>query len=92
MRDTPQTSVDRWFSTGASGRPYLDLWGANADQLAAAGVPGEHIHVAGLCTKTHADVFHSYRAAREQAGRMVGAIRARSMIGGGDGRSCVLGF
>ena len=80
-----QASVDRWFSTGVSGRPYLDLWRANADQLAAAGVPGEHIHVAGLCTKTHADVFHSYRAARERAGRMVGAIRARSMMEEGIG-------
>jgi purine-nucleoside/S-methyl-5'-thioadenosine phosphorylase / adenosine deaminase len=76
-------SIERWFSTGASGRPYLDLWRANADQLEAAGVPREHVHVAGLCTRTHSDVFHSYRAAREQAGRMVGAIRARSMMAAG---------
>ena len=79
------TSVERWFSTGASGRPYLDLWRANADQLAAAGVPREHIHVAGLCTRTYPDVFHSYRAAKEQAGRMVGVIRARSAVVGGTG-------
>jgi purine-nucleoside/S-methyl-5'-thioadenosine phosphorylase / adenosine deaminase len=69
-------SVSRWFSTGPSGRPYLDLWRANADQLEAAGVPGEQIHVAGLCTKTHVGVLHSYRADGPESGRMAGVIRS----------------
>jgi copper oxidase (laccase) domain-containing protein len=71
-------SVDRWFATGPSGRPYINLWQANADQLEAAGVPIDQIHVAGLCTRTHADVLHSYRAARDASGRMVAVIRPDS--------------
>jgi hypothetical protein len=68
----------RWFSYGPSRRLHVDLWSANRDQLIAAGVDPQHVHVARLCTKTHADVFHSYRADGEaNAGRMVGVIRAR---------------
>ena len=69
------TSLRRWFSDGPRGRPMLDLWQANMDQLAAAGVPAERIHVAGICTKTHAATMHSYRAAGAAAGRMLGVIR-----------------
>jgi purine-nucleoside/S-methyl-5'-thioadenosine phosphorylase / adenosine deaminase len=69
--------IGRWFAIGPSGRPYLDLWRANADQLEAAGVEAANIHVSGLCTKTHAGVLHSYRAEGETAGRMVAVIRPR---------------
>jgi YfiH family protein len=69
------SSLERWFSDGPRGRPMLDLWQANVDQLAAAGVPRERIHVAGICTKTHAATMHSYRAAGAAAGRMLGVIR-----------------
>jgi len=69
--------LGRWFSRGPSGRLHLDLWTANADQLIVAGLDPAHVHVARLCTKTHADLFHSFRAARERAGRMVAAIAAR---------------
>jgi YfiH family protein len=68
--------IARWFAPGPSGRPYLDLWRANADQLEAAGLQAGNIHVAALCTKTHAGVLHSYRAEGERAGRMAGVIRA----------------
>lgn len=68
--------IARWFGNGVSGRPYLDLWRANADQLQEAGVEGANIHIAGLCTQTHAASFHSYRATGAKAGRMVAAIRA----------------
>ena len=71
--------IARWFASGPSGRPYLDLWRANADQLEAAGLEAGNIHVAGLCTKTHAGVLHSYRAEGERAGRMAGVIRARAL-------------
>jgi YfiH family protein len=70
-------AIMRWFTPGASGRRHLDLWTANADQLIAAGVPPPHVHVARLCTRTHADLFHSYRADKANAGRMVGVIRGR---------------
>lgn len=70
-------ALARWFSPGPAGRPYLDLWGANADQLAQSGIPTDGIHVARLCTRTHADVLHSHRAGRERAGRMAAVIRTR---------------
>lgn len=69
--------IDRWFKPGPRGRPHFDLTLANTDQLRGAGIPGESIHVAGLCTKCRPDVFHSYRAAGAAVGRMTGVIRAR---------------
>jgi YfiH family protein len=69
--------VGRWFTPGPGGRPYLNLWAVNRDQLAAAGVPASQVHVAEVCTKTHAGLLHSYRAG-ERAGRMAAMIRARS--------------
>lgn len=74
--------IDRWFSTpppprGSYERPQLrlDVAGANRDQLILAGVPEEQIHAAGLCTAMHLDVLTSYRAEKEQAGRIAGVIR-----------------
>jgi YfiH family protein len=67
--------IAAWFSPSPSGRPYLDLWRANRDQLAAAGIAPANIHIAELCTRSHPDVFHSYRAAGQNAGRMLGVIR-----------------
>jgi YfiH family protein len=65
--------VDRWFIRSGA-RPHLDLWSANRDQLIAAGIPAGHIHVCGLSTVSHPDVFDSYRVAGERAGRMAGVI------------------
>ena len=72
-----RADVARWFTSGPTPKPYLDLATANADQLRAAGVRDRAVHVSSLCTKTHAGLLHSYRAAGPHAGRMVGAIRAR---------------
>ena len=75
--------IDRWFSTppparGSHERPQLRLHlaGANADQLVMAGVPPGQIHDVGLCTAMHLDVLTSYRAEKEQAGRIAGVIRS----------------
>jgi hypothetical protein len=68
-------AISRWFSPGHRGRPHLNLWKANVDQLIACGIPPAQVHVAELCTKTHAAWMHSYRAAGAAAGRMVGAIK-----------------
>jgi purine-nucleoside/S-methyl-5'-thioadenosine phosphorylase / adenosine deaminase len=75
--------IDRWFVAppprrGSHERATLrlDVAGANRDQLVLAGVPEEQIHLSGLCTAMHLDVFTSYRAEKEKAGRLVGAIRA----------------
>ena len=72
------SSIDRveWFSRDAAGRLRLDLWRANADQLAHAGIRPANIHVAGLCTQTHRDVFESFRAEGDQAGRMAAIVVA----------------
>jgi polyphenol oxidase len=69
-------TIERWFVREAGRQPHFDLWRANREQLERAGVLPDHIHVAGLCTRTHPDVFHSYRAAGRQAGRMAAVIRA----------------
>jgi YfiH family protein len=77
--------IDRWFTSTPPPRGSrvlsplrLDVAGANRDQLVLAGVPEEQIHLSGLCTAMHLDVLTSYRAEKEQAGRLVAAIRART--------------
>ncbi len=69
--------LDRWFEPRPERKFHLDLWRASRDQLEGAGVMPENIHVAELCTKTHADVFHSYRVLGARAGRMIGIVRAQ---------------
>jgi YfiH family protein len=69
--------LERWFEPRPAGKFHLDLWRASRDQLEGAGVRPENIHVAELCTKTHANIFHSYRVLGANAGRMIGIIRAR---------------
>ena len=54
----------------------LDLWEANRQALIGAGVPSEHIEVAGVCTQCQADRFFSHRANNGQpAGRFAAVIR-----------------
>jgi len=68
--------LDRWFTPTTPGKFHLDLWRATREQLEGAGVPPSNIYVAEMCTKTHAATFHSYRVDGEQAGRMVGVVKA----------------
>jgi len=72
-----QAGGGRWWAarTGQPGKYLIDLWTATRDQLALAGVPETQVLLAGLCTATHAGVFHSYRAHGAASGRMVAAIR-----------------
>jgi YfiH family protein len=70
--------LERWFEPRPAGKFYLDLWRATRDQLEGAGVMPDNIHIAELCTKTTADVFHSYRVDGANVGRMIGIVRARS--------------
>jgi copper oxidase (laccase) domain-containing protein len=72
--------IDRWFTPQPSGRLYLDLWRAARDQLEGAGLLPHNIHAADLCTKTHASVLHSFRAAGEAVGRMAAVIRPRAPL------------
>lgn len=71
-----EDALARWFVREPGRRPHFDLWRANRDQLERSGVVPDAIHIAGLCTKTHRDTFHSYRAAGQAAGRMAAVIRA----------------
>ena len=63
----------RWFRRREA-RLLLDLWTANRDQLIDAGVPASQIHTCGLSTLAHTDVFASFRAAGERAGRMAAIV------------------
>ena len=72
---TTDEVLERWFSPGGGDRLFLDLERANRDQLEAAGLDPARIFASGLCTKTHHERLHSYRAARDDAGRMVAAVR-----------------
>jgi YfiH family protein len=80
----PRHLIDRWFSApppprGSRGRAplRLDVAGASRDQLILAGVPEGQVHVSGLCTAMHLDVLTSFRAEKDQSGRMGAAIRTR---------------
>ena len=66
--------VDRWFRRGDG--LHLDLWAANRDQLAAAGVRPSSIFVSGLCTACHPEWFYSHRREGAAAGRLAAFIRA----------------
>jgi purine-nucleoside/S-methyl-5'-thioadenosine phosphorylase / adenosine deaminase len=68
-------NVPKWFFQDTADSLHLDLWAANRDQLSAAGLTADRIYVSGLCTKTHLDVFESYRVDGERAGRMAALIR-----------------
>jgi len=83
----PRHLVDRWFSrpkreADASRRQgeklYLDVPGANRDQLVLAGVPEDQIFLSGLCTALNLDVLTAYRVEKAQAGRIAGVIRSRA--------------
>lgn len=59
----------------ADGRAYLDLWAANALQLARAGV--RQIEVSRLCTACRTDLFFSHRAEQGRTGRFAALIGLR---------------
>jgi YfiH family protein len=57
----------------------LDLWEANRQALLEAGVPPEHVEVAGVCTQCQAERFFSHRANQgKPAGRFAAVIRLDS--------------
>lgn len=74
-----RAELERWFLSRDGVRPHLDMWRANTDQLASAGVPAGRIHCLGACTRANPEWFFSYRGEGERSGRMVSAIRAGSL-------------
>jgi len=74
--------IGRWFYDGHPDREHPNHWyfdGSQSahDQLAVAGVRVSQIHLARLCTATHADLLCSYRRDGKASGRMAAVIRAR---------------
>jgi len=67
--------LERWFEPRPNGKFHLDTWRATRDQLEGAGIPSSRVHAVGLCTRTHADTFHSFRADGPAVGRMLAVIR-----------------
>ena len=63
----------RWFRRREA-RLRLDLWAANRDQLIDAGLRPERVFTCSLSTLAHAEVFDSYRAAGDRAGRTAAVI------------------
>lgn len=72
-------NLARWFIRRAS-RLHLDLWSANRDQLVAAGLSPDRIFTSRLSTRAHPEVFDSFRAEGERAGRMAALIRVPSRL------------
>lgn len=67
---------------GAADRLKLDMWKVNRDQLLAAGLLPDRVHVAGLCTASHVEHLYSYRREGAATGRLLGVIRARGRVSG----------
>lgn len=55
--------------TERDGALFLDLWEANVEQLAEAGLPSNHIERPSACTCCSPDSFFSYRASGGCTGR-----------------------
>lgn len=60
---------ERWTSQTHAGRFMLDLWTANEDVLAAAGLDRARIDNPRLCTACHPELLYSYR--KGNRGRLV---------------------
>jgi YfiH family protein len=75
----PEVAVrfQQWFPErqDLAFRAKVDLAETISRQLRRNGVTVGHLATANLCTVCDADLFHSYRRDREQAGRMTSTIR-----------------
>ena len=74
----PQDRIAEPSMDARNGHARIDLQRANRDQLIAAGVLPDRIHIAPLCTMDRIDLFFSYRREKSVHGR-VG--RLMSIIG-----------
>jgi YfiH family protein len=64
-------------------RPTVDLWRANAEVLAAAGLRPDRIEVLGRCTSCEKDRFFSHRRDAGRTGRQMAFIAPRAPTRGG---------
>ncbi len=76
-RDAERFFIER------DGKTYFDLWSANIDELARAGVRRPNTHLSHQCTICNNERFPSYRAEGDTAGRFAAvlALRPRRLTG-----------
>ncbi len=65
---TSQTQCQRFMRPTHPDKWLFNLWDANVAQLQEAGLPRDHIVVAGICSHCRTEEFYSYRA-EGQTGR-----------------------
>ena len=59
----------QYFAPTRDGHALVDLHRANRDQLIAAGVAADNIHIAPFCTMERPDLFFSYRLEKRKFGK-----------------------
>ena len=59
----------QYFVPTREGHALVDLHLANRDQLIAAGVAADNIHIAPFCTMERPDLFFSYRLEKKKLGK-----------------------
>jgi hypothetical protein len=67
---------------GRPGHACFDLWSANRRLLEQAGVPPEHIEVAGICTSCNVERYFSFRREGRLNGLFGAVIGVRAEVGG----------
>jgi hypothetical protein len=67
-----------FFRVGPSGKPHLDVRGANVRQLLEAGVAAENVLHLAECTRCRPELYHSYRRDGPGAGRMISYVGFRA--------------
>lgn len=67
-------SAQRYFLRRRRGGLCFDLWGANLHWLTQAGLDKANVHIAPVCTICHNELFPSYRAEGDSAGRFIAVI------------------
>lgn len=72
--DTAKHFLSDFVSGKENEKFFVNLWAANQKQLMECGVLARNIFLAQECTKCHSDIYYSYRAQREKAGRMAAII------------------
>jgi len=70
-------SMSALTSTRRPDHWFFDGWSCAREQLESAGVPGDQIFIAGLCTASHEASFCSYRRDGAGTGRLAAVIRGR---------------
>lgn len=76
-RRQPGWKIRRGDVPDAEERVYFDLAGASRRALLLAGLRPDNIHLSGVCTADHVDLFYSHRAEEGRAGRFMGLLGLR---------------